>query len=258
LRHYVVLKHGRQPAACSFHHAKRERLGHQQARNRLPRFRDGIDADRKKFVGGRAIIGRDEHDFPATAIAFLGKFDSEFGHTAKSENDCHMEAVDIEVRAVFEACVCMRRSAVAGHFADTKRAHHGCAIGCASADDFRVAGAAAKGFEGAALREDGAVMARKDFCRSLGVVLPRTFENLRRQDDGGGGIGVGFCRVAVLWAAKMGSLFFAKFQQVLAGLLQISPRARSAPAFINLNSSALSPDVVSSTERAASFQTGWA
>src|ERR1700678_2709184 len=55
--------------------------------------------------------------------------------------------------------------------------------------------------------------------------------------------------------ARIGSLFSANFQHVLAGLLQISPSARSPPLRNSSTNSALSPEVVSSTESAASSHT---
>lgn len=55
--------------------------------------------------------------------------------------------------------------------------------------------------------------------------------------------------------ARIGSLISARFQHVLAGLLQIKPSGLPLPLLKSSTSSALSPDVVSNTESVASPQT---
>src|SRR6185437_597558 len=203
LRHYAILKPWRQPATRSFHHGERKRLRHQQGRNRFPRLPDCIQANGKQLLRFRVFVGRNEHDFSAATIAFLGEFDRQAGHASERKDDGDVRTIHIQVRTMFEACTGVRRRAMAAHFANTESAHNGCAICGPSADYFNIGGSTAKCLDLAALHKDMIKGGGKNVCCLLGVILPGTTEYFGCEDDGdSGAVSVSFCRIAVFRACE--------------------------------------------------------
>ena len=118
LLHDSVMKSRRQSRSVFLCHSQCEGLRNDDGSDALPRFWHRAEFHRHQFLGRLHVVGCNQNYFASTSIAVLREFQAKFGRPSKGENDRKMRLVDVEDRAVTEACARVGCRALASHLAN--------------------------------------------------------------------------------------------------------------------------------------------